>query len=238
MILADRVVVLSARPGRVMLATRSITCARPRTAAMEDSIEFHRPHPGRRAGAQARPRGGRRPVDVVPGRERRRRVGDDRRPPTTTGTRSIGAGPPHAARARPARCGRRRRRPAVAVLGGRRWGRSLAAFAVLARAWEAFVPPGPHPAPSCCPRPAPWPQELCGPPRRWWHDALVTGREALLGFVVAFLVALVLAVADRPRPAARAGPAPGDHDGAGHADHRPRPAARRLARVSAWRRRS
>ena len=37
-------------------------------------------------------------------------------------------------------------------------------------------------------------QELADHPGVWWHDALVTGKEALLGFVVAFMVALVLAV--------------------------------------------
>jgi NitT/TauT family transport system permease protein len=69
----------------------------------------------------------------------------------------------------------------------------LLAFAVLAVAWEAFVRIRDVRA-FLLPAPSDVARELWDHPAAWWSDALVTGREALIGFVVAALVALVLAV--------------------------------------------
>jgi ABC-type nitrate/sulfonate/bicarbonate transport system permease component len=73
-------------------------------------------------------------------------------------------------------------------------GPPLLAFAVLLGAWEAFVRLRDIrsfllPAPSAVAR------ELWDNPGTWWADAVVTGREAVLGFVAALVVASVLAVA-------------------------------------------
>jgi ABC-type nitrate/sulfonate/bicarbonate transport system permease component len=74
-----------------------------------------------------------------------------------------------------------------------RIGPPLVAFVVLLGAWEAFVRLRNIrrfllPAPSAVAR------ELADHPSVWLHDAWITGREALLGFVLAFAVALALAV--------------------------------------------
>jgi NitT/TauT family transport system permease protein len=107
------------------------------------------------------------------------------------------AGPPELGDPpRPVRT-RRRRGPGRGKRRGRRLASSVApplvAFAVLVVAWELFVRLG-HVRAFLLPAPSDVVQELADHPGVWWHDALVTGKEALLGFVVAFLVALLLAV--------------------------------------------
>ena len=96
-------------------------------------------------------------------------------------------GDPPSARTRRGRGRRRGQRLASSVAP------PLVAFAVLVVAWELFVQLG-HVRAFLLPAPSDVLQELADHPGVWWHDALVTGKEALLGFVVAFLVALVLAV--------------------------------------------
>lgn len=70
----------------------------------------------------------------------------------------------------------------------------LVAFACVLGAWEGYVAVFDVrriilPAPSAILR------AVADSPGRWWSDALVTGREALVGFLLALVVALVIAVA-------------------------------------------
>lgn len=90
--------------------------------------------------------------------------------------------------------GRPARRDGVRRLLAGRIGPPLVAFALLLGAWEAFVRlRGVRrfllPAPSAVAR------ELWDNRGAWWDDAVVTGREAVVGFLVALVLALVLAIA-------------------------------------------
>lgn len=69
----------------------------------------------------------------------------------------------------------------------------VVAFAVLFGGWEWFVRARDIKA-LILPAPSDIAAELWSNPGRWWDDALVTGWEALLGFLLAFVVAIVLAV--------------------------------------------
>ena len=69
----------------------------------------------------------------------------------------------------------------------------LVAFAVLFGGWEWFVRARDIKI-IILPAPSDIGTELWNRPGRWWDDAMVTGWEALLGFLLAFVVAIVLAV--------------------------------------------
>jgi NitT/TauT family transport system permease protein len=84
------------------------------------------------------------------------------------------------------------RRRRTSGLAGR-VGPPLVAFALLLGAWEAFVRIR-HIRQFLLPAPTAVARDLWHHPDAWWHDAIVTGKEAVTGFVVAFAVALFLAV--------------------------------------------
>jgi len=119
-------------------------------------------------------------VDVV--------LGLDRNVPTDPTASADGGRPIRDDRpATGAATGRGARRLAASVLP------PAVAFAVLVGGWEWFVRARDIKE-IILPAPSDIAEELWRRPGRWWDDAVVTGWEALLGFAVAFVVAIALAI--------------------------------------------